>query len=102
MCSWRTLDGLLSGGRRMAIELLSTTTLLEAQLPDAAPSRLWWMTLVARVFRIDVTVCARSSGPMWVTHFVTTPQDIAAELDGDRPSRRGSPPGQLLLLWAVP
>ncbi|MBV1860821.1 MAG: hypothetical protein KUG77_20570, partial [Nannocystaceae bacterium] len=49
------------------IELPATTTLLETQLRDAAPSRLSWMTLLARVFRIDISVCARCSGRMRVT-----------------------------------
>jgi len=60
------------------VELPATTTLLEAQLRDAAPSRLSWMRLLARVFRIDIFVCARCSGPMKVTRFVTTPEEIAA------------------------
>jgi len=79
------------------VELPATTTLLEAQLHDAAPSRLSWMTLLARVFRIDISVCARCSGPMKVTRFVTTPEDIAAELHGARPPPRGPAGGQLLL-----
>jgi len=84
------------------LELPATTTLLEAQQRDAAPSRLSWMTLLAWVFRIDISVCARCSGPMKVTRFVTTPEDIAAELHGARPPPRGPVPGQLLLFWAVP
>ena len=84
------------------VELPATTTLLDAQLRDAAPSRLSWMTLLARVFRIDISVCARCSGPMKVTRFVTRPEDIAAELHGARPPPRGPVPGQLLLFSAVP
>jgi len=38
------------------------------------------MALPVRVFRIDISVCARCSGPMTVTRFVTTPEDIPAEL----------------------
>jgi len=83
------------------VELPATTTLLEAQLRDAAPSRLSWMRLLARVFRIDISGCARCSGPMKVTRFVTTPEEIAAELHGARPPPRGPVPGQLLLFSAV-
>ncbi len=86
--------------RRGHIELPATTTLLEAELGDAAPSRLSWMTLLARVFRIDISVCARCSGPMRVTRAFTTPEDIAGELHGARPPPRGPPTGQLLLFWA--
>ncbi len=82
-------------------EFPGTTTLLEAQLRDAAPSRLSWMTLLARVFRIDISVCARCRGPMRVTRAVTTPQDIAAELHGARPPPRGPVSGQLLLFSAT-
>jgi hypothetical protein len=84
------------------LELPATTTLLEAQLRDAAPSRLSWMTLLARVFRIDISVCARCSGPVRVTRFVTTPEDIAAELHGARPPPRGPAAGQLVLFSAPP
>ncbi|MGH1347893.1 MAG: transposase [Nannocystales bacterium] len=87
---------------RGAIELPGTTTLLETQLRDAAPSRLSWMTLLARVFRIDISVCARCSGPMRVTRAFTTPEDIAAELHGARPPPRGPLPGQLVLFSALP
>ncbi len=83
------------------VELPATTTLLEAQLRDAAPSRMSWMTLLARVFRIDISVCARCSGPMKVTRFVTRPEDIAAELHGARPPPRGPATGQLALFWAL-
>ena len=84
------------------IELPATTTLLDAQLRDAAPSRPPWMTLLARIFRIDISVCARCSGPMKVTRFVTTPEDIAAERHGARPPPRAPAAGQLLLFSAVP
>ena len=80
------------------LELPAITSLLESQLRSAAPHRLSWMTLLARVFRIDISVCARCSGPMRVTGAVTTPEQIAAELRGARPPPRpSSPPGQLLL-----
>ncbi len=46
------------------------------------------MTLLARVFRIDISVCPRCAGPMRVTRAVTTPEQIAAELRGARPPRR--------------
>ena len=76
--------------------------LLETQLRDAAPSRLPWMTLLARVFRIDISVCARCSGPMKVTRFLTTPEHIAAELHRARPPPRRPAAGQLLLFSAQP
>ena len=83
------------------IELPGTTTLLEAQLRDAPPSRLPWMTLLARVFRIDISVCSRCRGPMRVTRAVTNPQDIAAELHGARPPPRRPVSAQLLLFSAT-
>ena len=87
---------------RGQLELPATTTLLHAQLRDAAPSRLPWMMLLARVFRVDISVCSRCSGPMRVTRAVTTPQEIAAELRGARPPPRPSPVGQLLLFSPSP
>ncbi len=67
------------------------------ELELAAPSRLPWMKLLARVFRVDISLCSRCSGPMRVIRAVTTPQDIAAEFRGARPPPRPSPVGQLLL-----
>ncbi|MFK7989990.1 MAG: transposase, partial [Sandaracinaceae bacterium] len=87
---------------RGQLELPAITTLLHAQLRDAAPSRLPWMKLLARVFRIDISVCSRCSGPMRVTRAVTTPEDIAAELRGARPPPRAAVLGQLLLFSASP
>ena len=87
---------------RGQLELPAITTLLHAQLRDAAPSRLPWMTLLARVFRVDISVCSRCCGHMRVTRAVTTPQEIAAELRGARPPPRASPVGQLLLLFSRP
>ena len=81
-------------------ELPAITSLLESQLRSVAPRRLSWMTLLARVFRIDISVCSRCSGPMRVTRAVTTPEQIAAELRGARPPPRPEPPGQLLLSLA--
>ena len=78
------------------------TGLAAAQLRDAAPSRLPWMTLLARVFRVDISVCSRCCGPMRVTRAVTTPQEIAAELRGARPPPRAPPVGQLLLFSPSP
>ena len=86
---------------RGQLEFPAIATLLDAQLRDAAPSRLPWMTLLARVFRVDISVCSRC-GPMRVTRAVTTPQDIAAELRGARPPPRPSPVGQLLLFSPSP
>jgi hypothetical protein len=79
------------------LELPAITTLLDSQLRSAAPRRLSSMTLLARVFRIDISVCPRCAGPMRVTRAVTTPEQIAAELRGARPPPRPEPPGQLLL-----
>jgi hypothetical protein len=79
------------------LELPAITSLLESQLRSTAPHRLSWMTLLARVFRIDISVCARCRGPMRVTRAVTTPEQIAAELRGARPPPHPEPPGQLLL-----
>ena len=55
------------------------------------------MKLLARVFRVDISVCSRCCGPMRVTRAVTTPEHIAANLRGARPLPRASPLGQLLL-----
>jgi len=74
------------------LELSAMTTLLESQLRSTAPRRLSWMTLLARVFRIDISVCPRCAGPMRVTGAVTTPEQIAAELRGARPPRAPSLP----------
>lgn len=82
---------------RGPLELPAITSLLESQLRSTAPHRLSWMTLLARVFRIDISVCSRCSGPMRVTRAVTTSEQIAAELRGARPPPRPEPPGQLLL-----
>ncbi len=87
---------------RGQLELSAITSLLHAQLRDAAPSRLPWMKLIARVFRIDISVCSRCCGPMRVTRAVTTPQDIAAELRGARPPPQAAPVGQLRLFSASP
>ncbi len=87
---------------RGQLELSAITTLLDAQLRDAAPSRLSWMKLLARVFRVDISVCSRCCAPMRVTRAVTTPQEIAAELRGARPPPRAAPVGQLLLLFSPP
>jgi len=78
------------------LELPAITALLDSQLRSGVPRRLSWMTLLARVFRIDISICTRCAGPMRVTRAVTTPEDIAAELRGARPPPRPKPPGQLL------
>lgn len=74
--------------------------LFQDQLRDPAPSRLGWAKLLARVFRIDVTVCPACQGPMRVVQAVTDPDDIAAHLHGARAPPRPSPPGQLALFGA--
>ena len=73
------------------LELPVVASLLESQLRSVAPRRLSWMTLLARVFRIEISVCSRCSGPMRVTRAVTTPEQIAAELRGARPPPRPEP-----------
>ena len=83
------------------VELRAVTTMLQAQLCATAPRRLSWMTLLARVFLIDISVCNRCNGPVRVIRTVTTPEQIAAELHGARPPPRPSPPGQLLLFSAA-
>ncbi len=59
------------------------------------------MKLLARVFRIDISVCSRCRGPVRVTRAVTTPEEIAAELHGARPPPREPVPGQLPLFSAT-
>ena len=50
---------------------------------DAAPSyRLSWAHLLARVFRIDVTVCPHCGGTMKIIAALTEPSAIRAYLDG--------------------
>jgi hypothetical protein len=58
-----------------------------ASTPVAPPprpfsSRTPWAKLLARVFRIDVTVCPDPAcrGPMRIVGFATTPEEIAAEM----------------------
>ena len=77
-----------------------TKPALEQLLLDAAPHRLSWMSLLARVFRIDVSVCLRCRGPMRVVRAVTSPDEIAATLHAARPPPRPAPPGQLPLFVA--
>jgi hypothetical protein len=74
-----------------------TKPLRDEQLRDRPPARLSWMQLLARVFRIDVSVCSRCDGPMRIVRAVTDPDAIAAELHGARAPPRPSPPGQLKL-----
>lgn len=74
-----------------------TTPLRDEQLRERPPARLSWMKLLARVFRIDVSVCSRCGGPMRIVRAVTDPDAIAAELHGARAPPRPSPPGQLKL-----
>ena len=66
------------------------------------PRRLSWMSLLARVFRIDVSVCQRCQGPMRVVRAVTCPDETAEALHAARPPPRPrpSPRGQLMLFVA--
>jgi hypothetical protein len=63
-----------------------------------APSSISWARLLARVFAVDITRCARCGGPMRVVAAVTDPREIAALLHGARGPPAPSPPGQLSLL----
>jgi hypothetical protein len=74
-----------------------TQPLRDEQLRDRPPARLSWMKLLARVFRIDLSVCSRCGGPMRIVRAVTEPDAIAAELHGARAPPQPSPPGQLKL-----
>jgi hypothetical protein len=70
-----------------------TKPLRDEQLRDPPPAHLSWMKLLARVFRIDVSVCARCGGPMRIVRAVTDPDAIAAELHGARAFRLLRPDG---------
>jgi hypothetical protein len=72
-----------------------TKPLRDEQRHDRPPARLSWMKLLARVFRIDVSVCSRCGGPMRIVRAVTDPDAIAAELRGARAPPRPPPPGQM-------
>jgi hypothetical protein len=74
-----------------------TKPLRDEQLRDRPPTRLSWMRLLARVFRIDISVCSRCSGPMRIVRAVTDPDAIATELHGARAPPRPPPPGQMKL-----
>jgi hypothetical protein len=74
-----------------------TTPVRDEQLRDRPPTRLSWMRLLARVFRIDISVCSRCGGPMRIVRAVTDPDAIVAELHGARAPPRPSPPGQMML-----
>jgi len=77
-----------------------TGRLHDGQLDDRPPNRLSWMTLLARVFRVDVSVCGRCGGPMRVVRAVTDPDAIATHLHGARAPPRPAPPGQTNLFAA--
>ncbi|MGH1348795.1 MAG: transposase [Nannocystales bacterium] len=80
------------------LELAANTgPALDKQLLDVAPHRLSWMSLLARVFRFDVSVCQRCQGPMRVVRAVSSPDEIAEALHAARPPPRPSPRGQLML-----
>jgi len=83
------------------LELAATTRpALDKQLLDVPPHRLSWMSLLARVFRFDVSVCRRGQGPMHILRAVTSPDEIAEALHAARPPPRLSPRAQLLLFLA--
>jgi hypothetical protein len=83
------------------VERAGTGTLLERQLKRAAPSRLSWAVLLARVFGIDGLECERCGGPMRIVAVVKTADAIAAELHGARPPPKPWPAGQLGLFEGV-
>jgi len=70
-----------------------TGRLHDAQVGDRPPIASW-STLLARVFRVDVSVCARCGVPMRIVLAVTDPHDIAAHLHRARAPPRPPPPGQ--------
>ena len=75
------------------LELAANTgPALDKQLLDVAPRRLSGMSLLARVFRIDITVCQRCQGPIRVLRAVTCPDQIAEALHAARPPPRPSLP----------
>ncbi len=84
-CRHRRRRGRLVGRRRGDAMIQARSR--RAPLP-AAPFRLPWMKLLARVFRVDILLYSRCCGPMRVTRALTTPQDIAAE---DRGARAAAP-----------
>jgi hypothetical protein len=74
-----------------------TKPLRDEHLRDRPPTRLSWMQLLARVFKIDISVCRRCQGPMRIVRAVTDPDEIAAELHGARAPPRPTPRGQIVL-----
>ena len=65
---------------------------------SAAPRRIGWASLLARVFAIDVTVCRKCGGRMRILEVVDTPDAFARVLHDARAPPRPPPPGQLVLL----
>ena len=61
--------------------------------PRSKPSsgRTSWAKMLARVFKIDVSVCPACGGPMKIVDFITEPDDIARHLDGAGPAPRAPP-----------
>jgi len=68
------------------------------QCRERTPSTISWARLLARVFSVDITRCARCGGPMRVVAAVTDAREIAVLLHGARGPPVPSPPGQLSLL----
>ena len=83
------------------LELAANTgPALDKQRRDVAPRRLSWISLLARVFRFDVSVCQRCQGPMRMVRAVTCPDEIAEALHAARAPPRPSPLGQVMLFVA--
>jgi hypothetical protein len=55
--------------------------------------RTSWAKLLARVFKVDVTVCPTCGGPMKIVAFITDPDEVAEQLGGTGMAPRAPPIG---------
>jgi len=53
--------------------------------------RTSWAKRLARVFKVDVTVCPTCGGPMKIVEFITDPLEVAQELGGTGMAPRAPP-----------
>jgi hypothetical protein len=53
--------------------------------------RTSWAKLLARVFKVDVSVCPTCGGPMKIVGFITDPDDVSHELGGTGMAARAPP-----------
>jgi len=76
-----------------ATESVTAKVLRHASAGDGPPGRhrLSWAKLLARVFRIDVSVCPNCGGPMRLIAALTEPASIKRCLQGMRLSWRAPP-----------